>query len=171
MTSEEQKAYMKAYRKKNKEKLNEYSKQYYEENKEKVKERQKKHYKQNKEKMKEYYKKNKEIIKGQQKEYREKNKERKVSYDKEYRETNRKTINDKNNQRSTERNDVSRKIAFNHRREWTPEEDTILIKLKKQDKSHEEIAETLGRTIASINTRLVKLRKSDPFNGMSHDDI
>ena len=171
MTPEEQKAYMKAYREKNKERLNEYSKQYYEENKEKVKEHQKEHYKQNKEKIKEYFENNKDKIKEHQKAYREKNRERKVAYDKEYRDKNREKINDKNNQRLTERNDVSRKMAFNHRREWTPEEDVILIKLKKQGKPHKEIAETLGRTIGSINIRLVNLRKEDPFNGVPHDDI
>lgn len=53
----------------------------------------------------------------------------------------------------------------------TPEEDTILIKLKKQGKSHKEISEILGRSIQSVNTRLVRLRKSDPFNGIPHDDI
>lgn len=171
MTPEEQKAYMKTYRKKNKEKINEYSKQYYEENKEKIKEHQREYYKQNKEKMKEYFENNKERIKEHQRQYREKNKEKKAIYDKEYWEKNRKTINDQHNQHITERNDVSRKIAFNHRQEWTPEEDTILIKLKKQNKPQKEIAKTLGRTIGSINIRLVNLRKADPFNGMSHDDI
>lgn len=53
----------------------------------------------------------------------------------------------------------------------TPEEDTILIKLKKQGKSHKEISEILGRSIQSVNTRLVRLRNADPFNRIPHDDI
>lgn len=186
MTDEEQKTYQKAYKKKNKEKIKEYNKEYrsknkekikestnkyYEKNKEKIKEHQREYYKQNKEKKKEYFKNNKERIKEYSKEYREKNREKKSIYDKEYWEKNRQTISDQYNQHMTERNNVSRKMAFNHYRKWTPEEDTILIKLKKQDKPQKEIAEILGRTISSINTRLVRLRNADPFNGVPHDDI
>lgn len=122
-----------------------------------------------------YYEKNKDRIKEYQREYNrtyyEKNKEKKAIYDKEYCEKNRKTINDRHNQYRIAKNNVSRKTAFKHRKEWTPEEDTILIKLKKQGKTQKEIAKTLGRTIGSINIRLVTLRKADPFNGFPHDDI
>ena len=92
-------------------------------------------------------------------------------YGKQYYDKNKDALNDKNNQYLMNINAISRKTAFNHHSQWTPEDDTILIKLKKQNKSHKEIAETLGRSISSINTRLVRLRKSDPFTGSPHDDI
>lgn len=120
----------------------------------------KKYYLKNSEKRKEYqrvcYIKNKEKVRERHKEYHEKNKE---------------VLNDKNKHFMIKKNDVSRKTAFNHRREWTPEEETILIKLKNSGKSYKEIAEILGRSIQSINTRLVRLRKADSFNGIPHDDI
>jgi DNA-binding CsgD family transcriptional regulator len=116
---------------------------------------------------KEYYQQNKNRLK----EYREKNKDKINEYQRQYYQQNRDKLNEKSNQRISAVNDVSRKTAFNHYQKWTPEEDTILIKLKKQNKSHEEIANILGRSIHSINIRLVRLRKSDPFTGNPHDDI
>ena len=162
-----------------KEYMKKYRKAYWEKNKEQINEQRREDYKQNKDSIKdktnkrnsEYRKKNKEKMKVYLKEYREKNKDQIKEQIKEYYNTNRETLNDKATRHKIEKNIISRETAFNHYQIWTPEEDTILIKLKKQNKSHKEIAETLGRSILSINTRLVKLRKSDPFNGNPVDGI
>lgn len=131
----------------------------------------------NREKMRkqnlQYYHDHKEIMNARALKYYHDNKDKdnKKQYRQEYYDKNREALNDKNNRAMIKKNAVSRETAFNHRREWTPEEDTILIKLKKQGKPQKEIAEMLGRTIGSINIRLVKLRKADSFNGIPHDDI
>lgn len=160
---------------KQKEYMKEYRKAYWEKHKEQINEQRREDYKQNKDKINkrnsEYRKTHKEKMKVYLKEYREKNKDQIKEQIKEYYNTNRETLIDKGIRYKTEKNAISRKTAFNHYQLWTPEEDTILIKLKKQNKSYKEIAETLGRSISSVNMRLVKLRKSDPFNGIPHDDI
>lgn len=156
-------------------KAKEYRKIWWEKNKERMQEKKKEYYQQNKEKINkrhsEYRKKHKEKMTAYLKEYREKNREQINEQMKEYYDKNKETLNGKGIRYKIEQNAVSRKTAFNHYQAWTPEEDTLLIKLKKQNKSQKEIAETLGRSISSINMRLVKLRKSDPFNGIPHDDI
>lgn len=139
-TPDSKRAASKRYKDKNREKMRKQNLQYYYDHKDQMNERAIK-----------YHKEHQEEIKQQRADYRKENIDR---------------LNDSNNRRMIELNDLSREMAINHRREWTPEEDTILIKLKKQGKTQKEIAETLGRTIGSINIRLVKLRKEDIINGI-----
>jgi len=80
-TAEEKRAYRKAYREKNKEKIAAQKKAYREQNKEKERARQK-----------EYYENNKEKIAAREKAYREGNKEKIAAKDKAYREKNKQKI-------------------------------------------------------------------------------
>ena len=164
-------ACQKAYRDKNKEKIKKYDKEYREKNKERIKAYRDRNKERKSAYDKEYGKEYREKHKNRIKEYMKNNREKKAIYARDYYSKNREIVSDKNNHYIFEKNTISREAAFNHRKEWTPEEDTLLIKLKKQNKTHKEIGEILGRSIYSVNTRLVKLRKLDPFNGMPHADI
>ncbi len=118
---------------------------------------------QEKEWHKRYYAEHKEKRKAYDKEYYKKNKERRkdqyVYNNRQYKARHREEVNAKNNQYMKDRNDISRLNATSHRKQWTPDEDEIIIKLNSRGVSHAEIAERLGRTIGSINVHLVKLRK------------
>ena len=174
---DKEKEYQKEYRKKNKDKLQEYQKTYYDKNKSKLKEYGKKYGKQNREKYKEHYKeyrdKNKDELQQYQREYRIKNREKKNAYFKKYRDThrdkmkeyqkayhnaNRETLNDRNNQYITNINNISRKTAFNHHSQWTPEDDDIIIQMFNNKETPEQIASMLNRSKSAINHRIVRLR-------------
>lgn len=171
------KEYRKQYRATHKEYLKELNKNYYESHKEKYQKR----YQQTKEKYKENYKEN-------NKKWRERNKEKYEDYHKKYYEDNKEKYKETQKQyyidnrekyrqycrdhlkeaieRQLRINDESRLTAHNHKQLWEPEEIEMLIHMKKQGKSHKEIATCLGRTIVSINNRVRLLRKNgDPFNG------
>lgn len=139
-TPDSKRAASKRYKDKNREKMRKQNLQYYYDHKDLMNERAIK-----------YHKEHQEEIKRQRADYRKENIDR---------------LNDSNNQRMIELNDLSRKTATNHRREWTPEDIEILIHMIKQGKSYKEISTRLGRTIQSIATRLYQLRKQgDSFNG------
>lgn len=47
--------------------------------------------------------------------------------------------------------------------QWTPEEDKKLIEMRRQGKKHREIADVLGRTKNSVNSRVCKLTAKGVF--------
>lgn len=47
--------------------------------------------------------------------------------------------------------------------QWTPEEDKKLIEMRRQGKKHREIANVLGRTKNSVNSRVCKLTAKGVF--------
>lgn len=160
------KACQKAYRDKNKEKIKKYDKEYREKNKERIKAYRDRNKERKSAYDKEYGKEYREKHKDRIKEYMKNNREKKAIYARDYYSKNREIVSDKNNHYIFEKNTISREAAFNHRKEWTPEDIEILIHMIKQGKSYKEISTRLGRTIQSIATRLYQLRKQgDSFNG------
>ena len=169
---EKKKAYNKAYYQQNKEEINKKHKQYCEANREKYNEYQreykKQYYHQNKEKIKEwrkqYYQCNKEKINEIHKKYCHNNKDKVKEYNRKYRETHKGYCTELSIENALKRNNESRLTAHNSKKLWTQDEIVILKKMKSEGKTYKEIANQLGRSIASVNAMITKLRNNGEFN-------
>lgn len=141
---EEQREYQREYRIKNGEKYKEYQKEY----------------------QKQYYQQNKEKIIANRRKYQQNNKDKVSEWHRKFRNTHKEYNTKRLIKITTERNNESRLVAYNSNQLWTPEEIVILKKMRSNGNTYKEIASHLGRSIASINAMITRLRKNgDPFNG------
>ncbi len=59
----------------------------------------------------------------------------------------------------------------NHYSRWNKRNDDLLIQFIKEDKTNEEIALLLQRTLGSINSRILVLAKQELKNGKTLDEV
>ena len=88
--------------------------------------------------------------------YREENLEAELERHRRYHEEHREVLNEIGKRRNKKINDAMREIATRNREPWTPAEDAYIM---SADEPGALMAMELGRTIASVRSRAVKLRK------------
>ena len=129
----------------NREKILEYSRRYREENREVERERRRRRYEENREAELEY-----------RRRYCEENREAEREYHRQYCEENRGVLNEIKKRRQKKINEATREIATRNGEPWTLAEDAYIM---SADEPSAIMAMELGRTIASVRNRAVKLRK------------